>query len=194
MGEVAYRVASPTPPHWQFTHKENSNMKRTQLLAALIVGIAMAHSASAQTISKADSDRLTAIAQANIAEVAAGKMALDKSSNADVKQFAQAMIDDHGKGLDETKKVAAAKNVTLPTEPDAAHKKMADDLGKLSGAAFDKEYVAKAGVADHAKVLAALKTDIAKAQDADVKALATKLEPTVAHHGEMAKKLNASLK
>jgi putative membrane protein len=169
-------------------------MKTIQLLAALTVSLLAAHAASAQTLAKADADRLTAIAQANIAEVAAGKLALEKSSNADVKQFAQMMIDDHGKGLDETKKVAAAKSLTLPSEPDAAHKKMADSLKKLSGAGFDKEYVSKAGVADHAKVHAALKDDIAKAQDADVKALATKLEPTVAHHGEMARKLNAEIK
>ena len=169
-------------------------MKTTQLFTALTLGLAIGHSAYAQAISKADTERLNAIAQANIAEVAAGKMAVEKTSNADVKQFAQMMIDDHGKGLDETKKVAAAKNVTLPTEPDAAHKKMAEKLQTLSGAAFDKEYVSKAGVADHAKVHAALKVDIAKAQDADVKALAAKLEPTVAHHGEMAKTLNAALK
>jgi putative membrane protein len=169
-------------------------MKTTQLLTALTLGVAIVHSAYAQSLSKADTDRLNAIAQANIAEVAAGKMAVEKTTNADVKQFAQMMVDDHGKGLDETKKVAAAKNVTLPTEPDAAHKQMADKLQKMSGAAFDKEYVSKAGVADHAKVHAALKVDIAKAQDADVKALAVKLEPTVAHHGEMAKTLNAKLK
>jgi putative membrane protein len=169
-------------------------MKTSPLLAALSLGFALA-SASAQTpVAKADADRLIAIAQANIAEVAAGKMALDKSSNADVKSFAQTMIDDHGKGLDETKKVAAAKSITLPTEPDAAHKKMAADLQKLSGTAFDKEYVSKAGVADHTKVHAALKNDMANAKDADIKALATKLEPTVAHHGEMAKKLNDSMK
>lgn len=169
-------------------------MKTTTLLAALSLGLAVANSASAQSIAKADSDRLNAIAQANIAEVEAGKIALEKSSNADVKQFAQMMIDDHGKGLEETKAVASAKNLTLPTEPDAAHKKMAEKLKTLSGAAFDKEYVSKAGVADHAKVHAALKQDIAKAKDADVKALATKLEPTVAHHGDMAKKLNAAIK
>lgn len=171
-------------------------MKTAPLLAALSVAFAVAQSASAQTptIAKADADRLSAIAQANIAEIAAGKMALDKSSNADVKAFAQQMIDDHGKGLDETQKLAATKSVTLPTEPDGAHKKMAADLQKLSGAAFDKEYVAKAGVADHAKVHAALKKDIAGAKDADVKGLATKLEPIVAHHGEMAKKLNLALK
>ncbi|MYM67484.1 DUF4142 domain-containing protein [Pseudoduganella sp. FT55W] len=151
--------------------------------------------ASAQsTISKADADRLVAIAQANIAEVAAGKMAVEKSSNAGIKQFAQTMIDDHSKGLAETQKVAAAKSVTLPTEPDAAHQKMAAELKQLSGAAFDKAYVSKAGVDDHAKVHAALKNDIANAKDADVKALVTKLEPIVAHHGEMAKKLNAATK
>lgn len=168
-------------------------MKTIHALAAVAISAALAQTASAQT-SKADSNRLIAIAQANIAEVAAGKMALEKSSNADVKQFAQTMIDDHSKGLDDTKQVAATKNITLPAEPDAAHQKMAADLSKLSGAAFDKAYVSKAGVADHAKVHAALKDDIAKAQDADIKALATKLEPIVAHHGDMAKKLNAAIK
>lgn len=169
-------------------------MKPTHILTTITLGLAAMHSASAQTLAKADADRLTAIAQANIAEVDAGKMALEKSTNAEVKQFAQMMIDDHGKGLDETKKVAASKNLTLPTETDAAHKKMAADLKKLSGAKFDKQYVAKAGVEDHSKVHAALKDDIAKAKDADVKALVTKLEPVVAHHGEMARKLDAELK
>lgn len=172
-------------------------MKTTRLIAALTLAFAATGIAAAQTsatVAKADADRLVAIAQANLAEVAAGKIALEKSNNPEVKSFAQSMIDDHGKGLDETKKVAEAKNVTLPTEPDAAHKKMAADLQKLSGAAFDKQYVSKAGVADHAKVHAALKKDIAAARDADIKALVTKLEPTVAHHGEMAKQLNATLK
>jgi putative membrane protein len=174
-------------------------MKTTRLFAALSMAFAVAQCVSAQTsvpvgVAKADADRLVAIAQANIAEVAAGKIAIEKSGNADVKAFAQQMIDDHGKGLDDTRKVAAAKNVTLPSEPDAAHKKVAADLRKLSGAAFDKEYVSKAGVADHAAVHAALKNDIANARDADVKALATRLEPVVAHHGEMAQKLNATVK
>ena len=171
-------------------------MKTVKLATALILGTAVAHFASAQTaaISKADSNRLVAIAQANIAEVAAGKLAVEKTTNPEIKQFAQMMIDDHSKGLEETQKVAAAKSVTLPSEPDAAHKKMAADLKKLSGAAFDKVYVSKAGVADHVKVHAALKDDIASAKDADVKALATKLEPIVAHHEEMAKKLDAATK
>ena len=169
-------------------------MKTIPLFAALTVAVAVCYPACAQNIAKADADRVVAIAQANMAEVAAGKIAIGKSTSADVKSFAQMMVDDHGKCLDDTRKLAASKNITLPSEPDAAHQKMAADLQKLSGAAFDKEYVSKAGVADHTKVHAALKNDIANARDADVKALATKLEPVVAHHEEMAKKLNSSMK
>lgn len=166
--------------------------KPVKMLAAALIAASFSSHALAQSsaeLSKDDANRLVAIAQANIAEVEAGKLALEKSSNADVKAFAQQMIDDHTKGLEETKKVAAAKNVTLPNEPDAAHKKMAEQLKALSGSRFDAEYVSKAGVQDHTKVHAALKKDMANAKDADVKALATKLEPTVAHHLAMAKKL-----
>jgi putative membrane protein len=69
---------------------------------------------------------------------------------------------------------------------------MAEELKQLSGSAFDKAYVSKAGVQDHVKVHAALKKDIADTKDADVKALVNKLEPIVAHHEAMAKKLDAS--
>ncbi|MFL6660385.1 MAG: DUF4142 domain-containing protein [Massilia sp.] len=147
---------------------------------------------AAKSLPKADADKLIAIAQANMAEVAAGKLAAEKSTRADVKDFAQTMVTDHGKALDEVKALATSKSVTLPSEPDAAHKKLAAHLGSLSGAQFDQEYIAKAGVADHTAVHAALTKDIATAKDADVKALAEKMLPTVAHHLEMSKKMQAA--
>jgi putative membrane protein len=148
-----------------------------------------ATTSAATTISKDDAARLVGIAQANIAEIETGKMALKKSSNADVKAFAQMMIDDHTKGLQETRKVAAAKHVTLPTEPDIGHQKLAAELEALSGKRFDEAFAKRAGVAGHANVQASLKKDISAVEDPDVKALAIKLEPTVAHHFAMAKKL-----
>lgn len=179
-------------------------MKTVHFLGSLTLGCALLQSALAQTsppekpalvgISKADAHRLVVIAEANLAEVAAGSIAVGKTANPEVKKFAQRMIDDHSKGLDATQKVALLKKVTLPTEPDSAHQKMAADLEKLSGPGFDKVYVSKAGVVDHGEVHAKLKEYMTKAQDPDVRALAEKLEPTVAHHAEMAKKLNATLK
>jgi putative membrane protein len=140
------------------------------------------HASYAQSLSKGDQDILGDLAEANIAEVATAQIALQKGQSADVKKFAQQMVDDHTKGLQEVQKVAQAKNVTLPTEPNAKHKKEADHLNSLSGAAFDKAYLENAGVKDHkeahGKVAAAQK----KATDPDVKAVAAKLQPTIDQH------------
>ncbi|HEU5435605.1 MAG TPA: DUF4142 domain-containing protein [Telluria sp.] len=165
-------------------------MRMNNLLQAMIlVAVAATTTAAsaATTLSKGDQAIIAGMAQANMAEVAAGKMALEKSQNAEVKKFAQMMIDDHSKALDSVTEVAKAKEVTLPTDVDAPHKAMAMRLSKLSGDAFDKAYMKEAGVADHTKVHAKLKKDETAAKDADVKALAAKMLPTVEGHLQMAK-------
>ena len=161
--------------------------------ATLTIGcIAFAAVAQAKTMTVDNFIKNAAIA--NKFEIDSSKLALDKTENTDVRQFAQMMIDDHTKGLEETKKVAAAKNVTLPSEPDMAHQKLAAELKAVPADKFDLAYAKRAGVADHLNVHASLKKDISMLKDADVKALATKLEPTVAHHVEMAKKLATAVK
>jgi putative membrane protein len=165
-------------------------MRPSSLLQSLIVATlasAALSASAASTLSKGDQTIVIGMAQANMAEVAAGKMALEKSSNADVKKFAQTMIDDHSKALDSVTALAKSKEVTLPTEPDAAHKAMAARLQKLSGDAFDKAYMKEAGVADHTKVHAKLMKDEKAAKDADVKALAANMLPTVEGHLQTAK-------
>lgn len=137
---------------------------------------------AASGLSKADQKIVVDMAHANMAEVEAGKLALSKTQNAEVKAFAQLMVDDHTKALNDVTQLAQNKGVTLPTELDSKHKAMADKLSKLSGDAFDKEYMAKAGVADHKAVHAALKKNEARAKDPDVKALAAKMLPTVEQH------------
>jgi putative membrane protein len=136
----------------------------------------------AQSLSQGDRNILKELAQANMAEVAAGHIALKRSSTQDVKAFAQQMVDDHTKGLQAVQEVAQSKNVTLPTEPDAKHKKMAAKLDKLSGAAFDKAYLANAGVSDHKAAYRKVVEAQKKAKDPDVKALAAKLQPTIDLH------------
>ncbi|MDB5756189.1 MAG: hypothetical protein JWR56_2617 [Massilia sp.] len=148
---------------------------------------------SSGALSKGDQKILSDIAVANMAEVNAGKIAVGKTQNADVKAFAQKMIDDHSKALDDVKALAQNKGVTLPSDVDAPHKAMAAKLDKLSGAAFDKAYLANAGVADHTKVHTKLKSFATRAKDPDVKALAEKLLPTVDQHLQLAKEIDAKL-
>ncbi len=168
-------------------------MQKQLKIAVAVAALLGAVGAQAESLAKADQAILKHLAQANIAEIEAGKIALQKSQNTEVKAFAQQMIDDHTKGLQEVQTVAQNKGVTLPTEPDAKHKAMAKKLKGLSGDAFDREYAAQAGVSDHKKTHAYVQKVQSDAKDADVKALAAKLEPTVAKHLSHVETLSASL-
>jgi hypothetical protein len=66
---------------------------------------------------------------------------VEKSSNEDVKRFAQRMVEDHGKANEELKQLAAKKGVNLPSEPSAKQKAKKERLSRLSGREFDSVYV-----------------------------------------------------
>ncbi|MFL6674749.1 MAG: DUF4142 domain-containing protein [Massilia sp.] len=152
-------------------------------------GAAGAAAAAGGSMSKGDQKMLMDMAQANINEVEAGKLAQSKSQNDQVKSFAQQMIDDHSKALTEVQTLAQQKSVTLPTGPDAKHKAMAAKLEKMSGDAFDKAYMAQAGLADHKKVYSMLVSDQKRAKDPDLKALAGKMAPVVEQHLKSAQQM-----
>jgi len=140
-------------------------------------------------LSSGDEKALKDMAQANINEVAAAKIALSKANSSEVKAFAQKMVDDHGDALTKVQTVAKQKDVTLPTEPDAQHKAMADKLEKESGDAFDKMYMENAGTKDHRMVLSKLQSDAKNIKDPDVKALADAHTPVVEQHLKSAEQM-----
>jgi putative membrane protein len=148
--------------------------------------------ATAGSLSKADQKMIMDMAQGNMSEIETAKLAQSKSQNDQVKTFAQQMIDDHTKALAEVQQLASSKGVTLPTEPDKKHKAIADKLGGLSGAAFDKSYMKQAGLADHKKMHSLLATAQSKAKDPDIKALAAKLMPTVDQHLKAAQQMGSA--
>lgn len=152
------------------------------------------NSAAGQTgmsakLSSGDEKALKDMAQANINEIAAGKIALSKAQSSEVKAFAQKMVDDHSDALTKVQTVAQQKGVALPTEPDTKHKAMATKLEKQSGTAFDKMYMEKAGTKDHKMVLSTLKSDAMKIKDPDVKALANAHMPVVEQHLKSAEQM-----
>jgi putative membrane protein len=113
---------------------------------------------------------------AGVIDVAAAKQAVTKSTNKDVKAFAEDMIRDHEavnkQALDLVKKlnVTPEDNDTSKTLSKNAAAKL-DELGKLSGAAFDKAYVANE-VTYHKAVDGALETTlIPSASNAELKSL-----------------------
>ena len=125
-------------------------------------------------------------AQGGMAEVSLGKLAADKASDPDVKQFAQRMVDDHSKANDELTSLAGSKGMQPPASPDPKHQAVMDRLGKLSGAEFDRAYM-QAMVGDHDHDVNAFRAYSQRGTDPEVKAWAAKTLPTLEEHQELAK-------
>src|SRR5215217_7956264 len=121
---------------------------------------------------------VTEAAVGGMAEVELGRLAQTKAQNAEVKRFAQMMIDDHSKANDELKSLATKKNISLPTSLDAKHQSTMQKLQGMSGAEFDKAYVDDM-LEDHEKDVSEFEKQSQSNPDADVKAFAAKTLPTL---------------
>lgn len=148
---------------------------------------------AANTGTTGDTSFMTKAAQGGMAEVELGRMAAGKAQNADVKKFAQKMIEDHSNANTELKSLATKKGVTLPSDVGAEHKATMEKLKALSGAEFDKAYVA-AMVEDHKKTVAEFEKESTGGGEADVKAFAAKALPTLKMHLEMIQAMQAKMK
>ena len=146
--------------------------------------------AHASSVVRTDQNTMRTLAQANMAEIASAKLALEKSQNDQVKTFAQKMIDDHSAALTEVQKLAQSKGVDLPDSPDLKHKTMATAMEAMSGNTFDRDYIKNAGLKDHRATLDLLHKTQRTAKDADLKALATKMVPVVQGHLKMAEQMS----
>jgi putative membrane protein len=120
-------------------------------------------------------------AEGGIAEVEAGKLAQQKSSNSQVKDFGAMMVKDHTAAGEKLKAIADSKGISLPG--DSSVGQMADKakLEVLSGDTFDKSYI-KGQISAHQDTIALFQKEIAAGEDPDAKSFATKTLPTVRAH------------
>jgi putative membrane protein len=137
--------------------------------------------ASAPTAQMSDEEFVSQMLMSNMAEVELGKLGSEKATPAELKSFAQRLVQDHGKALEELEVLAQKKNIKVPTEIDGEHKATYDELAALSGAAFDREF-AETMVGAHRKSVEKLTAHVAIAKDQEVRAWASKVLPTVREH------------
>jgi len=139
--------------------------------------------------SSSDQEFVTKASAAGLAEVNAGMLATKNAGDAGVKKFGQQMVEDHTKANKELLTLADKLRLRAASREDAEHEKMAARLLKLSGAEFDKEYMA-GQVKDHEEAVALFEKQAKGGSDKDLKAWAEKTLPTLKHHHKMAKELH----
>jgi len=143
-------------------------------------------------VSKHDSEFMMKAAMSDMAEINMAQMALQKSSNDDVKRFAQMMIDDHTRMSNESKALAAQKGITLPATVSPKQMAMANSLQAASGADFDKMYM-RDNVKAHEDAVKTFQSEINGGSDADIKAAAQKNLPTIQSHLQTARDISARM-
>ena len=131
--------------------------------------------------------------EGSMAEVALGKLAVQKTTNEKIKNFANMMITDHGKANDTLAVIAKKKNITLPTAVSPDDQKTMDSLSTKSDGDFDKAYV-KGMIDGHKQALKLFQDEAKNGKDADLKAFAAKVAPTVQMHLDAITKIKAGMK
>lgn len=177
-------------------HRSRSGtfIKVLGVTAISVAGLVLAiNHARADELPRHDKSFINSAAEAGNAEVKASKLALEKTTNPDVKDFATLMIDEHTTVGDNLKKLAASKDVQVPDEPSVAQRAKIAILGKLDGATFDKQYVSMIGVSAHKDAVKLFSRNASEAKDPDVKDFAAKTLPNLQHHLDMANALKAKL-
>jgi putative membrane protein len=139
-------------------------------------------------------DFVTKAATSDMFEIEAAKIALERSQNAEVKAFAQMMIDQHTKATSDLKAAITESGQAL-TPPTALPQEMQDELKELRDASaedFDKAYIS--GQVDaHQNALNLMKR---YAEDGDVAALktfATTTGAAVQQHYDKAKAMQDAM-
>jgi len=138
------------------------------------------------------------VVAANATDSAGGALALQKGSNAKVKEFAQRMVTDHS-GVNQ-QAVALVTRLGVTPEENNTSRQLAQGgeqtqqrLSGLSGASFDRGYI-DSEVEYHETVLQAIdSTLIPSAQNAELKALLQQVRPAIQAHLDMAKGIQTEL-
>jgi len=166
------------------------------LLGASMVALSLGVAAAREDKAGGGDSDATFVLKASgsgLAEGNLGRIAVKRAASADVRRFAQKMIDDHTKA--NTELLALADKARLRPAPamDAAHERMATSLGKLSGGDFDREYM-DGQVKDHEEAVALFEKESKEGKNEDLKGWAGKTLPHLREHLKMAREVQGKLK
>jgi len=143
-------------------------------------------------ISQADMDFLLATQKSNVKEQALTQMAMARSHNNEVKDFAKMLNEDHTKALEDVVALMDKKGVSHPMDLDDVRKEAEEEIHGMSDATFDRDFI-NMMVVNHEKGVATFKMQAKTALDDNVRDFAEDLLPTLEKHLEKAKELQSKL-
>jgi putative membrane protein len=170
------------------TGRGKGNQSRRHAATESASAAADAHS----KLAPADMSFMKKAAHSGMVEVELAKMAQEKASSGEVKEYARKLESDHSKANEELKTIARDASVTLPSSAARKYRRSEKRLAKLSGPEFDREYIGHM-VRDHRMAVAEFKRHANSGQDQDLRQFASKAIPTLEEHLKLAEQIQASI-
>lgn len=143
-------------------------------------------------VARGDRKFIEQAAEGGMFEVQAAQLAASKATDPQVKSFASMLVDHHTAANNELVQIANARGVELPAAPPRGKRKDIEQLGKKSGAEFDKDFVREVGIKAHEKDIKLFEKASKDVKDAQLKAFVDKTLPTLRDHLAQAQKLPQS--
>lgn len=135
-----------------------------------------------------ESEFLVEAASGGMYEVEMAKLAQQKATSQEVKDFANHLVEDHTKANEKLKQLAASKNITVPTAMGDEEQRKFNQFQDNETEGFDEEYI-KQMVQDHKKDVEDFEEAAQDLDDPDVKSFASSTLPTLKGHLSMAEQL-----
>ena len=130
--------------------------------------------------------------QGNVAEVQAGNLAAEKATDPAVKEFARRMADDHGTAVQQLGALLGTQGGDMPKAGGPEDQKGLEKLRGLSGAEFDRAYMAHMAKA-HDRDVRLYEEHASKANDSRLRLYITKTLPVLQQHQKDANALAGRL-
>lgn len=143
-------------------------------------------------LTTAEKDFLSNAARGGMLEVQLGNLAAQNASSDDVKQFGQRMATDHSQLGQRLQQLASNLGASLPQDLKPEQQNLANRLEKLSGKAFDREYMREM-VKDHARDVSEFERAASQATNSDIKQFASEALPTLREHLNQAREISGKL-
>ena len=144
-------------------------------------------------LSDADKNLMLQVAQGGMMQLQVSQVAIQNASSDEVKQLAQAEVQEQTGLSAKLQEIATAKGVSLPSAPDAQTQAMVTKMQGMSGAEFDKMYVQESGVNGHQKLDQVMSSVESSASDVNLKSLAKAAHPLVKTHLKVSKEIMSKM-
>lgn len=127
-----------------------------------------------------------------LAEIQVCELAIEKSGNDELKTFAQAMVDEHGRMGRDIEQLARRKGLGAPQDLRPEQEMTVEELSSLSGRDFEQRWI-QYNIDAHERDVKVFRHYAGEEADPDIRTLAATMGETLVEHLKMAHELGRKL-